>query len=497
MTVRQVVSGAILLVALVLVPLAIVNGLTELYVVGGAMLVIALFVLLYSLGSTRPRRWALSSITLVAVAALIATPIHLNTSHNPVIDYAPENDARWLPDSDGAGYVVTKSSIQRLDGSGHVDWEQPAEGGVWSTPDGVIARDKGDLTLITASGDVAWKRTALDLGKERLEPVAWSGGVTTISACTSSPGDVAGPRCRYVGIDAAGQEAYSLEGWGGKSMYAGGIFYFRNFASSVEANGDLPRYFARSASDDADVYAPNLLVADAADAQTVASVPAFGNNTGFPAFVGDRVLTRSVSGDVCSVSAVPIADDPGWSREVPCLEDSGSSGTVSSLPNFQTGLLDGETIWSPTHADYQADTDALAIDIETGETAPAGKVLWGLNEADAAEAAVAAGGLVLQARGGALTAHDPFSDTTPWTAPLQGTFESAYASSGVLAVVTKPARPRLFASGDNSDLTVYALDDGRVLGQQRFDSHHSAHVLPLDDAALLVLDDGTSIRVGD
>jgi hypothetical protein len=200
------------------------------------------------------------------------------------------------------------------------------------------------------------------------------------------------------------------------------------------------------------------------------------------------------------MSAVPIADDPGWSSEVPCLEYSDDTGTLLSRPSFETGLLDGDTLWWRTDGGWLmggGELDAVGIDLETGETAPAGRVLWGpLNKADAAEDVVGTNGLLVEARDGAVTVRDPFSDSTSWTAPLRGKFRSADASSGVLAVVTTTTRPRLFASDGDFDVTVYSLKDGRILGQQRFDPEHATHVLPLDDAALLVRDDGTSIRLG-
>jgi hypothetical protein len=502
MTVRNVVSGAFVLAGLVLVALAFVNGLSVLYVFGGAVLVIALLVLVRSFGSTRGRRWAWSSVALVVLAALIVTPMQFNALRNPVIEYAPDDDGRWLSDGDGGGYVVTTRTIERLDASGEVDWEQSALDATWATPDGVITADSDGVKFVTTSGEVAWKRTALGLdapADARLVPVAWSDGVTTISACTSSFDDLSWPRCRYVGVDAAGEESYAIEGTSRTTVYAGGSFYFRNFGD-FGAGGVLPRYFALASSEEVEVDAPDLIVADASDAQTVATVPASGGDTAPPAFVGDRVLTGSMSGDVCTMSAVPIADDPGWSAEVPCLEYSDDTGTLLSRPSFETGLLDGHILWWRTDSDWQmtgGKLDAIGIDLDTGETVPAGEVLWGsLKKADAAKVALASNGLLVEARDGALTVRDPFSDTTSWTAPLQGKFHSAEASSGVLAVVTTTTRPRLFASEEDFDVTVYALDDGRVLGQQRFDPDHATHVLALDDAALLVRDDDTSIRVG-
>lgn len=507
MTVRKVVSGAFVLAGLVLVALAVMNGLSVLYVFGGAVLVIAVLVLVRSFGSTRGRRWAWSSIALVALAALIVTPMQFNAVRNPVVAYAPEDDGRWLSDGDGGGYVVTTRSIERLDASGDVDWEQSALDATWATPDGVITADSDDVRFITASGEVSWKFTASGLGAPadaRLVPVAWSDGITTISACTSSFDDPGWPRCRYVGVDATGEEAYAIEGTRRTTAYAGGSFHFHNM-DGFGANGALPRYFALASSDEATIDAVDLAVADSSDGHTVTTVPSARESQAPPAFIGDRVLTGSITDDVCTVSALPIGGDGGWSTEVPCLRYYGFSEESKndyalSYPNLETGLLDGDTLWWRTDGGWLmggGELDAVGIDLETGETVPAGRVLWGsLNKADAAEDVVGTNGLLVEARDGALTVRDPFSDATSWTAPLQGKFHSANASSGVLAVVTTTTRPRLFASDGDFDVTVYSLDDGHVLGQQRFDPEHATHVLPLDDAALLVRDDGTSIRVG-
>ena len=197
MTVRKVVSGAFVLAGLVLVALAVMNGLSVLYVFGGAVLVIAVLVLVRSFGSTRGRRWAWSSIALVALAALIVTPMQFNAVRNPVVTYAPEDDGRWLSDGDGGGYVVTTRSIERLDASGDVDWEQSALDATWATPDGVITADSDDVRFITASG--RWVRSASSIASKlsRMLTIATSWPplsterlISSISCSTVSHGSI-------------------------------------------------------------------------------------------------------------------------------------------------------------------------------------------------------------------------------------------------------------------------------------------------------------------
>jgi hypothetical protein len=474
---------------------AVVNGLTLLYMLGGVVLVIATLVLLRSFGASRGRRWALSSIGLVVLAALIVTPTQLNASRNPVIAYAPGSDAHWASDRDGGGYVVTTRSIDRIDAD-DVTWERPALQTTWNTPDGVVTAREDDVRFITTSGDVAWEHTAYDLGGgDRVTPVAWNDGVTTVSVCDSGlDGDVIEvPACRFIGVDSHGAETYRIDAKLAATVYPGGRWSYGN-SPSTGASGTLPNYFGYAEAEDS----PTIVV-DAGTGSSVTTVPV-GDDISIPSFAADRVLTGMKPDEVCTVSRVPVAGDAGWTAEVPCqaFDDDDEPGAVYSRVSFSdAGLLDGDVIWwRPEHAD-DGDSTATGIDLKTGETASAGKVRWeSLTKKDAADFALASNGLLIEARDGALTVRDPFPDSTSWSAPLQGSFHSAESSTGVLAVVTKPTRPRIFASEDDLDVTVYSLDDGRILGRQRFDPEHASHVLPLDDAALLVLDDGTSIRVG-
>lgn len=470
---------------------AAVQGLTVLYVVAGLVLVIAVLVLARSLGRTEKRRWALSSLALIVLAALIVTPIVLNTSGNPVLAYAPDDGASWMPDGDGGGYVVTTRSIERLDESGEVAWERKASIATWSTPDGIITSDDDRVQSITASGEVAWERTALDLGGDEVAPVAWKEGVTTVSVCDIDDDSQDAWSCVFIGIDAAGAETYTIEADYQSTIYSGGLHHFHNF-SGVGAGGPLPSHFGYASPEGADVT-----VADSAGGHTVTTVPAAGDDVVAPAFAGDRVLTAEMSAEGCTMSAVPIADDSGWTADVPCLK---YSDEVQSAPYFDTGLLDGDVLWWRPDSDWlsgKGDLDAVAIDLESGESTPVGEVLWGHRGAgDASEVALAANGLLVEASDSTLSVRDPFSGKTSWTTSLRGDIRTVDASSDVLAVVTKPSRPRLFSSEEDLELTVFALADGRRLETQRWDPDKASHVLPLDDSALLVLDDGTSIRVG-
>jgi hypothetical protein len=496
MKAKRIISAVVIAASLALVAVAVVNGLSVLYVLGGAVLVIAVLVLVRSFGSTRGRRWALSSISLGVLAALIMTPIQLNTSHNPVLEAAPEDGARWMPDGDGGGYAVTTRFIQHVDSSGDLDWRQTASMATWSTPDGVITVGRDHVKFLNASGDVVWERTAYGLGAPSADiaPVAWKEGITVVSLCDSAFDTVgpAAPACRFVGIDSAGADIYRIEAELASTVYSGNIWSYGNYSGSG-ANGALPSYFGHAGT-----QADGISVVDAATGRSVTTVPV-GDDITPPAFAGDRVLTGTKSGEVCSLSRVPIDGGTEWTAEVPCMVfvDDKPGALYSNVSLRDGALLDGDVLWwRPAYVDA-GDVNAVGIHLESGQVTPQEKVLWrSLTKADAAEAALTTDGLLIEARDSKLTARDPFSDSTPWTAPLQGRFHSADASSGVLTVVTTPARPRLFASEDDLDLTVYALDDGRILGQQRFDPEHATHVLPLDDAALLVLDDDTSIRVG-
>jgi lysylphosphatidylglycerol synthetase-like protein (DUF2156 family) len=146
MKAKRIISAVVIAASLALVAVAVVNGLSVLYVLSGAVLVIAALVLVRSFGSTKGRQWALSSTALLVIAALIVTPIQINTSRNPVLDGGPEDDAGWMSDGDGGGYAVTTRSIQHIDSSGDLDWERPASLATWSTPDGVVTsgRDRCD-----------------------------------------------------------------------------------------------------------------------------------------------------------------------------------------------------------------------------------------------------------------------------------------------------------------------------------------------------------------
>jgi hypothetical protein len=507
MKAKRSISAVVIAASLALVAVAVVNGLSVLYVLSGAVLVIAALVLVRSFGSTKGRQWALSSTALLVIAALIVTPIQINTSRNPVLDGGPEDDAGWMSDGDGGGYAVTTRSIQHIDSSGDLDWERPASLATWSTPDGVVTSGRDRVRFISRSGDVMWKRTALDLGgtgDATVTPLAWADGVTTISVCTW-PADVSSwPICRFVGVSAAGDEAYAIDGSSRSTVYPGGSFHFSNLYGTG-ATGALPTHFAWADVDQAQLDNVSLTVSNASDGGAVATVPAAGDGTTPPTFVGDRVLIGSIADDVCTMSALQLADDAGWNTEVPCLRYSDNSNDADtddtlSDPYFETGLLDGDILWWRTDAGWLSgggDLDAIGIDLETGETVPAGKVLWrSVNKADAATVALGTDGLLVEARDSTLSVRDPFTDTTKWTAPLQRGFRTADASAKALAVVTKPTRPQIFASDDDLELTVYALDDGRILGQHRFDPDKASHVLALDDSALLVFRDRSYIRVG-
>lgn len=491
MKVSGIISASIAVVSMVLVILAAVQGLSALYVIAGLVLVIAVLALVRSFGRTRGRKLALSGIALIALAALVVAPIMLNTTRNPVLAYAPDDDARWVSDGEDGGYVVTTNTIDHLDASGDVVWARAAMIATWTTPDGLITSDRDNVRVMAADGEVVWEVTAFGLGGDTAAPVAWNDGVTTVAVCDNVYEAVGAVPCRFIGIDVSGDKVFTIAARFRTTTYPGGLFHFSNLVGKG-ATGALPSYFGYALADDADVT-----VADSADGRTVTTVPT-GEDLVLPALVGDRVLTGAMANDACTMSALPTPGVSGWETEVPCLS---YADEVFAAPEFDTGLLDGDTLWWREDSDWLSgggDLDAIALDLDSGQSAPVGKVLWrSLGNADAYDVALVADGLLVEVRDSTVTVRDPFADQPEWTAPVEGRFRSATASDSVLAVVREPAHPRLFAPEGELELVVYALDDGHILGTQHFDPEKARHVLPMDDAALLVLGDDTSIRVGD
>ena len=463
---------------------AVALGLNVLYVVAGAALVVAVIVFARSFAHTTGRRWALSSVALPVLAALIVTPILIQSSGNPTVAFAPEDDARWIADGDGGGYAVTTSTITHVDATGAVDWERPADLATWSVDGGLVTGDRDRVRRITTDGEIAWERTGSDFGEEDVSPVARSGGITTVSACTSDFDSGAPVTCRFIGIDDSGAETYTVDGELSAAVFPGGLWHFAN-ADGLGATGALPSHFGYEAPD-----TEGVTVVDAADGHPVTTLPFGGDRRSSVAFAGDRVLTTEEPEGACTVSRQPVADDPGWTAEVPCR--SLGEGL------FTTALLDGDVLWlRPNQSESdEGQLEAIALDLETGTTQEAGKVLWEDLGADEVDSALASGGSLLEIRDSTLALREPFSEATAWSVRIDGGFQYLKASEGVVAVVTRPDRPRLFGSADDWMVSAYALDDGRLLGQETFDPNRFTSVFPLGNAILLTSRDGTSIRIG-
>lgn len=494
MRVARVVGLFFVLLGLAGIVFGVARGLSFPYIAGGAALLIGVLTLLRAFEPTRRRRWVGAVAALVVLAGLIAAPGVLNASRNPVVAYA-ESEASWVSDGTGGGYALSYRSVAHLDESADVVWEQPGLVATWSTPDGLVSADDDRVQLITTSGEIAWDLTVSDLGGTDLGPVAWSDGVTTIAACDHDVDVQMLWPCSFVGIDEAGVETYRIDASFDATVYPGGLHYFLNTDGYGET-GALPSHFgyADAGSGGPDLEEPSTVVADASDGSIVATIPRTDDSVS-PAFAGDRVLTGRATGDGCTMSAMPLDGEAGWTTDVPC-----GGPSELSRPYFDRALLDGDVLWWKPDDQWTSDDgrpEDVGIDLATGESTRVGEVLWeSLVAKDTSSRVLAASGSVVEVDEASLSVRDPFVEKPTWTTPLHGTFRSVSASSGVLAVVTKPFSPRLFASEDELQLEVYALDDGRLLGAQHFLPGDARDILALDNAALLVLPDGTSIRVG-